>query len=260
MPRVHAAKAFGAVRAVVDGSIDLYGGEAHALVGENGAGKSTVVKMLAGVHAAGRGRAAHRRQARPCSPARPPPARPASPSSTRNRPCSPTCPWPRTSSWAASRWWPPGASIAGAMRAAGRGPVRAPRRAARPGPDRPRPVHRRPADRRDRQGALAGGPGHRDGRADRRAVRRRGRPAVRRRPHAAGGRGGGAVHLAPAGGGLRDLPARHRDARRRHGADQRARGHDRRRPGARDGGPGHAAAHRRGAQRSPATRCCGSSG
>ena len=47
---VHAAKAFGAVRAVVDASIDLYGGEAHALVGENGAGKSTVVKMLAGVH------------------------------------------------------------------------------------------------------------------------------------------------------------------------------------------------------------------
>src|SRR5690242_3673282 len=47
---MHAAKAFGAVRAVVDASIDLYGGEAHALVGENGAGKSTVVKMLAGVH------------------------------------------------------------------------------------------------------------------------------------------------------------------------------------------------------------------
>jgi rhamnose transport system ATP-binding protein len=47
---VHAAKAFGAVRAVVDASIDLYGGQAHALVGENGAGKSTVVKMLAGVH------------------------------------------------------------------------------------------------------------------------------------------------------------------------------------------------------------------
>jgi len=47
---VHAAKAFGAVRAVVDASIELYGGEAHALVGENGAGKSTVVKMLTGVH------------------------------------------------------------------------------------------------------------------------------------------------------------------------------------------------------------------
>ena len=47
---VHAAKAFGAVHAVVDTSIDLYGGEAHALVGENGAGKLTVVKILAGVH------------------------------------------------------------------------------------------------------------------------------------------------------------------------------------------------------------------
>ena len=44
----HAAKSFGAVRAVVDGTIDLYGGEAHALLGENGAGKSTLVKMLAG--------------------------------------------------------------------------------------------------------------------------------------------------------------------------------------------------------------------
>ena len=46
----HAAKSFGAVRAVVDGPLDLYAGEAHALLGENGAGKSTVVKMLAGVH------------------------------------------------------------------------------------------------------------------------------------------------------------------------------------------------------------------
>jgi rhamnose transport system ATP-binding protein len=46
----HAAKAFGAVQAIVDGSIDLYGGEVHGLVGENGAGKSTLVKILAGVH------------------------------------------------------------------------------------------------------------------------------------------------------------------------------------------------------------------
>ena len=46
----HASKSFGAVHAVTDGSVDLYGGEAHALLGENGAGKSTVVKMLAGVH------------------------------------------------------------------------------------------------------------------------------------------------------------------------------------------------------------------
>ncbi len=46
----HAAKAFGAVQAIVDASIDLYGGEVHGLVGENGAGKSTLVKILAGVH------------------------------------------------------------------------------------------------------------------------------------------------------------------------------------------------------------------
>jgi rhamnose transport system ATP-binding protein len=46
----HAVKSFGAVRAVVDGSVDLYRGEAHALLGENGAGKSTMVKMLAGVY------------------------------------------------------------------------------------------------------------------------------------------------------------------------------------------------------------------
>ena len=45
-----AAKSFGAVHAIVDGSIDLYGGEAHGLVGENGAGKSTLVKILAGVY------------------------------------------------------------------------------------------------------------------------------------------------------------------------------------------------------------------
>ena len=43
-------KSFGAVVAVRDVSFPLYAGEAHALVGENGAGKSTIVKMLAGVH------------------------------------------------------------------------------------------------------------------------------------------------------------------------------------------------------------------
>ena len=44
-------KSFGAVAALRDVTLDIYGGEAHALVGENGAGKSTVVKVLAGVHA-----------------------------------------------------------------------------------------------------------------------------------------------------------------------------------------------------------------
>jgi rhamnose transport system ATP-binding protein len=51
----HAAKSFGAVRAVTDASLDLAGGEAHALVGENGAGKSTLVKILAGVYQLDRG-------------------------------------------------------------------------------------------------------------------------------------------------------------------------------------------------------------
>ncbi|WP_295817791.1 sugar ABC transporter ATP-binding protein [uncultured Deinococcus sp.] len=46
----NASKSFGPVQALKDVSIDLYPGEAHALLGENGAGKSTFVKILAGVH------------------------------------------------------------------------------------------------------------------------------------------------------------------------------------------------------------------
>ncbi|MBB5375742.1 rhamnose transport system ATP-binding protein [Deinococcus metalli] len=46
----NASKAFGPVQALRDVSIELYPGEAHALLGENGAGKSTFVKILAGVH------------------------------------------------------------------------------------------------------------------------------------------------------------------------------------------------------------------
>jgi rhamnose transport system ATP-binding protein len=51
----HASKAFAGVHALEDVSLELQGGEAHALVGENGAGKSTVVKILGGVHQPDRG-------------------------------------------------------------------------------------------------------------------------------------------------------------------------------------------------------------
>ncbi|GAB2890404.1 sugar ABC transporter ATP-binding protein [Streptomyces mayteni] len=43
-------KSFGPVAAVRGVSFSLQAGRVHALVGENGAGKSTIVKMLAGVH------------------------------------------------------------------------------------------------------------------------------------------------------------------------------------------------------------------
>jgi len=45
-----ARKTFGAVVALSSGSVQLRAGEINALVGENGAGKSTMVKILAGVH------------------------------------------------------------------------------------------------------------------------------------------------------------------------------------------------------------------
>ncbi|MEA3092963.1 MAG: ATP-binding cassette, subfamily er 3, partial [Caballeronia sp.] len=44
----HVTKLFGPVRALKDGSLTLRAGEVHALVGVNGAGKSTMIKLMAG--------------------------------------------------------------------------------------------------------------------------------------------------------------------------------------------------------------------
>lgn len=48
-------KNFGAVNALTDVDLDVYAGEVLALVGDNGAGKSTVVKILSGVYQASSG-------------------------------------------------------------------------------------------------------------------------------------------------------------------------------------------------------------
>ena len=72
------SKHFGGVRALDDVSLEVRGGEIHALLGENGAGKSTILKILNGVHAPTGGRdRSQRRAARPST--RPtPPSAPAS--------------------------------------------------------------------------------------------------------------------------------------------------------------------------------------
>lgn len=43
-------KSFGSVAALESVSIDAYAGEVHAIVGDNGAGKSTTVKVITGLH------------------------------------------------------------------------------------------------------------------------------------------------------------------------------------------------------------------
>ena len=48
-------KEFPGVKALVNFNFDLYKGEVHALIGENGAGKSTFIKILSGAFAPNRG-------------------------------------------------------------------------------------------------------------------------------------------------------------------------------------------------------------
>jgi len=45
------SKRFGETAALTDMSLALYPGEVHAIVGENGAGKSTMIKIMTGIHA-----------------------------------------------------------------------------------------------------------------------------------------------------------------------------------------------------------------
>jgi ribose transport system ATP-binding protein len=49
-------KRFPGTLALDDFDLDVEAGEVHALLGENGAGKSTFIKILAGVHTADDGR------------------------------------------------------------------------------------------------------------------------------------------------------------------------------------------------------------
>ena len=49
------SKRFGAVRALSDASLEVRPGEVVALVGDNGAGKSTMIKVIAGVNPADSG-------------------------------------------------------------------------------------------------------------------------------------------------------------------------------------------------------------
>ena len=47
---VDISKSFGAVKALQNVTLEIKPGEVHCLAGENGCGKSTIIKVICGVH------------------------------------------------------------------------------------------------------------------------------------------------------------------------------------------------------------------
>ena len=172
-------KYFGGTVAVRDVSLASHSGEVLALLGENGAGKSTCVKLFAGLHGP--------TSARCCSTAsrsqltrRSMPAVGVSRSCTSIQGSSPISASPRTSSSATP---PPAARSPGSCRGCARRPSASWEGSVSTAiPNAPRrPAHLRAAARRDRACAVAEGPRPDHGRADGRAVAARGRATVRGR-------------------------------------------------------------------------------
>ena len=51
----HVTKRFGGITALEDAQLELYKGEVHALVGANGAGTSTLIKIITGAYSSDEG-------------------------------------------------------------------------------------------------------------------------------------------------------------------------------------------------------------
>ena len=151
------SKRFGVVQALSEVDLDIRAGEVLALVGENGAGKSTMMRIVEGVVAPDSGTLFVDGLEPPLREPDGGARAPASASSTRNRTSPPTSPSPRTCSSATS------SRVGGvfldrrdlARRTRASSPASASRRCCRPGPA---PGSRRRAEAARRDHARASGP------------------------------------------------------------------------------------------------------